>query len=148
MSKKIAFLLWLDTANRALLTDEFVEDALRDAKGKLRRTYVKQFLSAGDKPPLRFEALTAHDMEVFITSLKKRDGSKVSSATHNTARSALRDLYRSYNVSVPQEVDDALEKFFKGLKRQTAKKSLKVRAGFKLESRLWISLSMFSLQQD
>jgi len=145
MSKKIAFLLWLDTANR---TDEFVEDALRDAKGKLRRTYVKQFLSAGVKPPLRFEALTAHDMEVFITSLKKRDGSEVSSSTHNTARSALRDLYRSYNVSVPQEVDDALEKFFKGLKRQTAKKSLKVRAGFKLESRLWISLSMFSLQQD
>ncbi len=122
LGKQVALLLWLDKSKRRLLNDEFVELVGRDEKKQLDVKRMKDIVLAALPPaPLHFDDIKSRTLQRFIISLNKRDGSSVGSSTHNTTRSAIHDLYRSYDAIMPPKELKALEKFFKGLKRTTAK---------------------------
>lgn len=125
MSKLIGFIQWLDaddTRRSRLLSNEFLEMAERDDDGRLKRGSLKTIILSARRPcPVRCDAVTAHDIQLWLASLKKRsDGSDVGNSTYNTARSAVTFLYRSYEYNMSREVEFAIQTFFKGLKRLTA----------------------------
>jgi len=120
--KKTAFLIWLDEHVQHVLSPSFLQQAEseRNANGSLKRAFVKKIIDNSVPPaPVLFDLLTAHHIKLFITSLKKADGFDVGSSTHNTARSSIRDLFRSFNVTMPENMQQELETYFKGLKRVT-----------------------------
>jgi len=114
-----------------LLSEEFLESASRDQKGLLQRSFVKQvLLDATLPPPIRFDKLSSNDIQLFVASLKKKDGSAVGSSTHNTTRSAVRDLFRTYNqMELVEKMGSSLGQFFRGLKRSTAQQQGKGEGG-------------------
>lgn len=122
-SKKVHFIRWLDRNKQDLLSEEFLGAAERDAQGELKKAYIKAVIDGfdqGQPAPVRLAELTAKDIQLFVASLKKRDGTDVGTSVHSTTRSAIKDLFRSYEVVISKQIETALETFFKGLKKTTA----------------------------
>jgi hypothetical protein len=92
--------------------------------GRLSRSQLKEILSKKKPAPtVDFSVLQGRHIAMFVSSLrKKKDGSEVSSSTHNTARSSINDLFRKYDVEMPKEMKTYLVPYFRGLKRTTAAK--------------------------
>lgn len=76
-SKKVHFIRWLDRNKQDLLSEEFLGAAERDAQGELKKAYIKAVIDGfdqGQPAPVRLAELTAKDIQLFVASLKKRDG--------------------------------------------------------------------------
>jgi hypothetical protein len=119
--KQIAFLRWLDVHKPAALSAEFRDEMERDDSKSIKRSYAKKVLEDQKISPIDFSSLDAQDIQLFITSLQSKQGDALSYSTYNTARSAISDLYRTFNEAMPAAIRAALEKYFKGLKRTNAK---------------------------
>jgi hypothetical protein len=141
---KIDFIQFLDREKPELLHDAWRASAPRDAKG-LKRPFVRDHLFGNKSPcPVKLGDITAADIQRFVASMKSRKESatSVGFSTHNTTRSALRDLYRSYGVVENSELLGRLKNFYKGLKRTTTQ--LKVQGKQKLsEGKVPLDSSLF-----
>ena len=92
------FLLWLLEANPLVLQPAFLNKLLQTPTDG-RRTEILRCLSAAPlDPPLRFGTVTERDIELWIASLRKKDGTDPSKSYFASARSAVFDLYRMYHV--------------------------------------------------
>lgn len=121
-SKQISFLMFLDHAHPEVLSEDFLHDAPRSPDGSLQRSYVKKVVQERKRPaPINFSLLEARHVTRFILTLKKKNGEEATNSVHNSARSAVTDLFRTYDFITPKKMTNALQKFFKGLKRKSAK---------------------------
>ncbi|ETN15675.1 hypothetical protein PPTG_06902 [Phytophthora nicotianae INRA-310] len=128
MSRYIA---WLYTNKRDVLSGELLsalrDDALEDdGTGylSLKVNGVLRFIRENAKVPLiQFEQHRATDFEGFLLSLKCRNGGKPGISVYNSLRSALFHLYRGYGRSMDVDFAADVTLFFKGLKRETAKRN-------------------------
>ncbi|ETI38291.1 hypothetical protein F443_15947 [Phytophthora nicotianae P1569] len=72
---------------------------------------------------IQYEQHRATDFEGFLLSLKSRNGGKPGISVYNSFRSALFHLYRGYGRSMDVDFAADVTLFFKGLKRETAKRN-------------------------
>ncbi|ETN24853.1 hypothetical protein PPTG_01032 [Phytophthora nicotianae INRA-310] len=128
MSRYIA---WLYTNKRDVLSGELLS-ALRDDAFEddgtgylsLKVNGVLRFIRENAKVPLiQFKQHRATDFEGLLLSLKSRNGGKPGISVYNSFRSALFHLYRGYGRSMDVDFAADVTLFFKGLKRETAKRN-------------------------
>jgi hypothetical protein len=73
------------------------------------------------RPPVCFENITAKHFVEFLVQQKKRDGTKLGMSGMSTHRSALYNMFRDFEVTMPRVLESELKTYFKGLKRRNAK---------------------------
>src|SRR5690606_17443297 len=56
----------------------------------------------------------------YLASIRKPDGSLLTSAGYGTHRASLFNLFRDYNEKIPEEFTQVMSGAFKGLKRKLA----------------------------
>ncbi len=83
---------------------------------------IKAYLKAQPRrpAPVVFENVTANDVQLWMTSLRKRSGEPAGKSTYGTSRSAVLHLFRMYGVLMDPAVASRLTVWFKGLKRELA----------------------------
>ena len=58
----------------------------------------------------------------YVVQRQQESNSPMSHSSFSTYRSAFLHLYRDYKRKIPEEVNEELAQFFKGLKREIVKK--------------------------
>ena len=120
------FLKWLWTNKRDVLSLEFIGGVENEETGPLDE-YIDGITHPPvnkERPPLRWDKLSAHDFMGYLTTLVKKDGSKPSPSTYSGHRSALYNLYLEFGASYQHLMEEAaLPKSFKGLKHLAAKRT-------------------------
>jgi hypothetical protein len=104
--------------------EECVHESIRNAlvgvsasnRKKSLSKLMKEALAAGT-PLLVFDMLRVDDVEDFFGQLKKENGQDFSLSACGTARSAVLNLFATFQVPVPLEMTCAVADFWKGLKR-------------------------------
>lgn len=121
-SKKIAFIEYLFRRRPDVVSPEFYSE-IANVNAKTRKKLITEKVKASSEPsPLQFHSISRNDIDCFVASLKKADGSNVKPSTYKTARSALMDLYRSYNCIVPEDVRLSLGVLTKAINREDAER--------------------------
>ena len=114
------FVLWLAQNNPSVVQPAFLSKLLNIRDEDQRREEVIRCLlspSPVQELPLLFDQIKSKDIELWIASLTKKDGSEPSKAYFSSARSSVFDLYRTFDRHIPSEVQEKLKNFFKGVKR-------------------------------
>jgi hypothetical protein len=121
-SKQVAFVQFLGRQHADVLGAWFAEAKLDD-HGNVDKALVKEVLQrkGNASPPILFESLDARIITRFVASLKKANGDDASTSVTSTARSAIADLFRTWDFVPSAELSAALKKFYRGLKRKAAK---------------------------
>ncbi|ETN18946.1 hypothetical protein PPTG_04389 [Phytophthora nicotianae INRA-310] len=125
----IKYVLWLhdhkpgvvEPSLRALLDTVATDDTTEAYKQK--QSHVKLYVESDRRePPLDLVDSNVHDFECFLMSLRKKDGKKPGKSLYGSMRSSIFHLYRLYDVQMPENYDNELRKFFKGLKRSVVRR--------------------------
>lgn len=115
------FLSWLYQNVRSLFTEQFVV-AMRGQA--VTRAAIKQYLR--DKrasSPINFTLLTVENFFSWIITLKKGDGSYLSTSTYNNHRSSLAYLFRIYHFIPTTDFETSMSEYFCGLGKLIAKQT-------------------------
>ncbi|KAJ3112697.1 hypothetical protein HDU96_004294, partial [Phlyctochytrium bullatum] len=103
-------LLWFLKNKPDVLNPDFAglfNEDMTEAQMKAAITDVIK--GAPENPPLNFENFTARDFFSWLVTLRKRDGEKPGSKAYDTARSALFNLYREFQTSMPGTLQDEMK---------------------------------------
>jgi hypothetical protein len=104
------FLLWHQVNAPHLLNDAYKNVDIQ--KYKLMQDLHAPF-------PLA-EGYTVNNFEVYLTAIKKKDGSKPEPSTLNSHRSAFTRLWHIFNREIPTSFGDSLKEYFRGAQRISA----------------------------
>lgn len=104
--------------------EECVQESIREAYARLAPNKRKKGLSeliklamANGTPLLVFDVIRVDDVEDFFGQLKQDNGEDFSFSACGTARSAVLNLFATYQVPMPLEMAAAIADYWKGLKR-------------------------------
>ncbi len=118
LQKQVEFVLFLNQHQPKLLAPGCAADRIQNDKTK--------------GCPIRLDLLSAHHIELFLVSL--------GASSRCSARSAISDMFRTYHIAMPEEMNRSLRTFFQAAKRHQSLNSAHVRPG---KSALEMSLYRF-----
>ena len=114
----IQFPIWLLNNQRRILTTDCI--ALADGSSN-KRKFVKLFFNqAPENPPVTFDEMDATVFMLWITSLRKKDGSRPSNATCKLHQAGLFNLFRNYKKTMRRDMETELAAYYLALKRAAA----------------------------
>ncbi|KAH9133372.1 hypothetical protein AeRB84_020507 [Aphanomyces euteiches] len=122
MNSYARFVSWLVIHKQNLVPDAFF-DLLgpQPASPPALFASVKSLLMDSNCcPPIHFDRLTAPDFVVWILTLKKKNGDRLSYSALNTHRAGLFNLFRRFGVSMSTTLEKEMSNHFRGLKRSIA----------------------------
>jgi len=127
LSKIASFIDFMEEYKPYNLTSEFRDLPRRDHNSTRSGPFVKKEVIKllNNVPPrcpiANWEALEVDDIRRWLIQLCPSNSARtLSKATYSSARSAIYHLYRMFGRVQPASFDNALETFFKGMKRQIA----------------------------
>jgi hypothetical protein len=130
----IALLQWIYENKRNWLTDHgkdqlcicsslLPNETVAGQKQRVRETVTTILRNAFNEPILILDAVVPADYMSFILTLRKSDGSYLSSSSYGNKRSALYHLFRLHNrVGFTKNFTNELTNLFKGFNREIAQK--------------------------
>ena len=111
------FVFWLAENFPQFLTDDFLE-ALGEEK-TLRKC--KELVKEKNVVPLKFSEIEGDLVSAWMLTLKKKDGAEPSFSSLSTKRSAINNLFRSFNEEKKSGYESQLNQFLDGFKRKISK---------------------------
>lgn len=130
----VRFLQYLYKEKRELLTESFLA-GVADRDVGPTDDYIMGILSPPvqlDQPPVKFADITVQEFMEFIVTLRLRNGQKPSVSTLAGYRSSFWNLFKDFEVAMPQPLGVELTNYFSGLRKVKAKEIAKGEASIKI----------------
>ncbi len=103
----VRFLLWIVRNKERWFLAFFWRLDTSQTDSALRRDIDEYTDGNIENPPIYFARVTANDLMSWLLALKNADGGSLSYSSYNTHRAGLFNLFRLYNVAMPNTLERA-----------------------------------------